>query len=309
MGKMLIYAAILGCLTPVAIIAAAMTARSPFVSPLDKRQEADAVKIAAFGGAKSDALAVLAAYKGWEASKAAGGWAADRKYCSDMFLSGRALANIQEMAGQFRRLLREAGFVGGGGAGWRGVAAGRGAGPEGQEQGREVKADPCDAHADNMLLVRAVLVAGLYPNVVRVESKAGGGGAGGSASASAKPPKLVAQVQLANGKAEERGVQIHPCSVNWGVTHFESPWLVYSEMVESSAVYLRDCTMVTPYPLLLFGGPISVQLGGVAAAGVGGAGGCVCVGDWVRLGCAPRVGVLFKELRAQLDAVLQVGVG
>lgn len=49
-GKMLIYAAMLGCLQPVATIAAAMTSRSPFVSPLDKRDEADAAKVGGWCG-------------------------------------------------------------------------------------------------------------------------------------------------------------------------------------------------------------------------------------------------------------------
>ena len=46
-----------------------MTSRSPFVSPLEKRAEADAAK-ASFGGMRSDPLAVLAAYRGWEAARA-----------------------------------------------------------------------------------------------------------------------------------------------------------------------------------------------------------------------------------------------
>lgn len=57
-------------------------------------------------------------------------------------------------------------------------------------------------HADNLLLVRAVLVAGLYPNVVRVDAppaekskdKAG----------NAKAPKLVTMAQLQSGKMEEQ---------------------------------------------------------------------------------------------------------
>ena len=53
----------------VCVIAAAMTSRSPFVSPLEKRAEADAAK-ASFGGMRSDPLAVLAAYRGWEAARA-----------------------------------------------------------------------------------------------------------------------------------------------------------------------------------------------------------------------------------------------
>lgn len=55
-----------------------------------------------------------------------------------------------------------------------------------------------------------------------------------------------------------QAVQIHPCSVAFGTTRFESPWLIYSEKVATSAVYLRDVTMVTAYPILLFGGPLQV---------------------------------------------------
>ena len=43
-GKMLLYAAILGCLDPVLTVAAALSTRSPFVAPLDKRDAADEAK-------------------------------------------------------------------------------------------------------------------------------------------------------------------------------------------------------------------------------------------------------------------------
>ena len=49
----------------VCIIAAAMTSRSPFVAPLEKRAEANAARCA-FGVMRSDPLAVLAAYRAWE---------------------------------------------------------------------------------------------------------------------------------------------------------------------------------------------------------------------------------------------------
>ncbi len=62
------------------------------------------------------------------------------------------------------------------------------------------------------------MLAGLWPNVVRIEeSKDGKGGkadkGGKGASAKATPPKIVAQVALASGKSKEERVQIHPCSV------------------------------------------------------------------------------------------------
>ena len=41
---MLLYGAVLGCLGPVLTIAAVLGGRSPFVAPLDKRDDADAAK-------------------------------------------------------------------------------------------------------------------------------------------------------------------------------------------------------------------------------------------------------------------------
>ena len=43
-GKMILFGAIFRCLGPVLTIAAGMSFRSPFLSPMDKRDEADAAK-------------------------------------------------------------------------------------------------------------------------------------------------------------------------------------------------------------------------------------------------------------------------
>jgi hypothetical protein len=40
-----------------------------------------------------------------------------------------------------------------------------------------------------------------------------------------------------------RQVKIHPSSVNSERSKFASPWLVYHEKVETTAVYLRDSTV------------------------------------------------------------------
>lgn len=38
------------------------------------------------------------------------------------------------------------------------------------------------------------------------------------------------------------------------VRHYDSPFLVYHEKVKTSRVFIRDCSMVSVYPLVLFGG-------------------------------------------------------
>lgn len=84
-------------------------------------------------------------------------------------------------------------------------------------------------------------------------------------------------------------VHIHPSSVNFMVTchtwfcsrwfrtvyvkqsgfcfssvqvrHYDSPYLVYHEKVKTSRVFIRDCSMVCVYPMVLFGGgQVNVEL-------------------------------------------------
>lgn len=90
-------------------------------------------------------------------------------------------------------------------------------------------------------------------------------------------------------------MQIHPCSVNFALQRFDSRYLVYHEKVQTSQIWLRDCTAVGALPLLLFGGEVARQ----AAAGT------VSIDGWLKLDCAPRVAVLLAELRARLDRLLQ----
>lgn len=57
-------------------------------------------------------------------------------------------------------------------------------------------------------------------------------------------------------------VAMHPASTLFGVDVLPSEqekWLIYHEKIKTSKVYIRDGTLVSPYPLLLFGGHIDVH--------------------------------------------------
>ena len=49
-------------------------------------------------------------------------------------------------------------------------------------------------------------------------------------------------------------VFLHPSSLNFGCGRFESGWLVYSEVVETSKAFVRESSRVPVYAILLFGG-------------------------------------------------------
>jgi hypothetical protein len=69
---------------------------------------------------------------------------------------------------------------------------------------------------------------------------------------------------------------------------------VYHEKIKTTKVYVRDATAVSPYALLLFGGKIKVEHERSA----------LIVDSWITFNAPARVGVLFKELRRRLDALL-----
>ena len=289
-GKMLVYGALMGCVEPVLTIAAAMSTRSPFVAPLDKRDEADAVRKGVYGREQSDLLASLRGYDAWEEARLGGGWAAARELARDHFMSLRALEGISQARRQFRMLLEDARLVlrprrAGGGTG-RGRKGGRG-------QGRQQQPAPADGlgdaeppprageanqNAGNAKLVKAVIVAGLYPNVARAEPSRTPG----------SPPKISVRVP---GKKKEEPAALHPSSVCADVPRLHSRYLAYHEMVATSQIYLRDATAVSPYSLLLFGGAIDVQH----------ASGTVTLDGSLAFRCNPRVALLFRELRARYE--------
>lgn len=54
-------------------------------------------------------------------------------------------------------------------------------------------------------------------------------------------------------------VKFHPKSVNSNETEFDSKYMIYHVKMKSTAVFIHDASLITPFPLLFFGGNISVQ--------------------------------------------------
>ena len=257
-GKILVFASMLGCIEPALTVAACMSFRSFFLSPAAARDEANRAK-ARFADGKSDLLTHLNAYDAWvEAGR--GGGRAERSFCHDNFLSYATLRQVRDIRRQYRSALAELGFVA-----------------------------RSDGEVDPAVL-KAVLCAGLYPRVARV----------------AHPSATYSKT--AHGAferdAEARNVKfftkdggrvfLHPASVNFGVGRFESPFVAYMEKVQTSKIFLRDATMVSPYSVLFFGGKL----------GTDPLGGTISVDGWLKFRAPGRVAVLIGLLRRAVDAVL-----
>ena len=93
-----------------------------------------------------------------------------------------------------------------------------------------------NAAASNANLVKVALCAGFYPNILRVEHPAQRYKqveAGTMASDAA--PQEIRFFERTRGR-----VFLHPASTNFDCGRFESNWLVFTEMVETSKVRCRN---------------------------------------------------------------------
>ncbi|XP_048862850.1 putative ATP-dependent RNA helicase DHX57 [Brienomyrus brachyistius] len=289
-GKLMLFGAIFRCLDPALTIAASLAFKSPFVSPWDKREEAKQMK-QSFAVANSDHLALLQAYKGWCAAAKKGNQAGFH-FCRENFLSARVLQEIASLKRQFAELLSDIGFVKEE-LKARDIERLTSRGTDGILEGTGFEAN---LNSDNIKLISAILCAALYPNVVQVRAPQG-------------KYKLTSKGAMKmQPKAEELRfvtktdgcVHIHPSSINYAVRHYDSPYLVYHEKVKTSRVFIRDCSMVSVYALVLFGGgQVSIEL--LRGEFV------VSLDDgWIRFAAAShQVAELVKELRWELDQLLE----
>ncbi|KAH9312615.1 hypothetical protein KI387_027650, partial [Taxus chinensis] len=65
-------------------------------------------------------------------------------------------------------------------------------------------------------------------------------------------------------------IYISPSSVNAGVWVFPQPYLVFSEKVKTSTIKIRDCTNISDYAILMFGGTLTRSQSGKAIEMLGG---------------------------------------
>lgn len=139
LGKMLILGAVFNCLDPILTIVAGLSVRDPFLTPLDKKDLAEAAK-AQFSHDYSDHLALVRAYEGWkDAEKDQIGY----EYCWKNFLSAQSMKAIDSLRKEFFSLLKDTDLVDGNMATYN--------------------AWSYDEH-----LIRAVICCGLYPGICSV---------------------------------------------------------------------------------------------------------------------------------------------
>uniref|UniRef100_A0A8C5TE73 RNA helicase n=1 Tax=Malurus cyaneus samueli TaxID=2593467 RepID=A0A8C5TE73_9PASS len=259
-GKMLIFGAIFGCLDPVATLAAVMTEKSPFTTPIGRKDEADLAK-SSLAMAVSDHITIYNAYLGWKRARQEGGYRAEITYCRRNFLNRTSLLTLEDVKQELIRVVRAAGFT-----------------APSTQCGRDGSGATQSLSLSEIALLKAVLTAGLYDNVGKILYT----------KSVDITEKLACMVETAQGKA-----QVHPSSVNRDLQTYG--WLLYQEKVRYAKVYLRETTLISPFPILLFGGDIEVQHRERL----------LTVDGWIHFQAPVKIAVIFKQLRVLIESVLK----
>ncbi|KAG0197455.1 hypothetical protein BGX28_009063 [Mortierella sp. GBA30] len=276
-GKMILFGSIFKCLDPILTVAAMLSFKSPFVTPFGAEDEADAAK-QRFKVADSDMLTWYNAYLGWRKAYE------DKPsriydYCRKNFLSHQNLSMMEDMKKQFLGFLVGTGFVR--------VDADTKRELNRDRVGRGISFCPVipeyNVYQRSIPVLNAAITAGMYPKVMM------------------RNDQLKAYV---TGPRQDT-VYIHPSSVNFvkggaaaaeamsGPEH--SPWFVFNSLVKSTRMYVWESGRIGQFPLVLFGGELSVKHHAKL----------VTVDKWIQFKCHAKTAVVFKMMRDELDKILQ----
>jgi len=268
-GKMLVYGSLCCCLSPVLTVAACLAHRSPFSRNFNRLREDQQrrARVQRFGDFCSDHLAALAAFEAYQAALKSRGGDAPRavaQLCDELGLSSYAMKEISQLRMRFLRHLMDIGFA---------------------ELGSEDGGRAVNSRNRDLILVRCVLTAGLFPNVAQVQRLAG---------------RKHGKVLFVSREGER--CALHPSSLNCHQTDdfaAINSWLLYHTKLKTSQLFLQDSTLVGSIPLLLFGGELRLDKKTRKNITVGG------------LPFRTRkeaTGILLKVLRREIDRLLLLKV-
>ncbi|KAG5221898.1 ATP-dependent RNA helicase [Salix suchowensis] len=112
MGRLVLYGSFFRCLDDALTLAAIMTNRDPFVSPLHRRKEAQERKSSwCPPECRSDVLTTLRAYNAWWAMQSRGEYVSANRFCLDNFLAKPTLLLIQKIKTHLLQSLNQAGVL------------------------------------------------------------------------------------------------------------------------------------------------------------------------------------------------------
>ncbi|XP_023808560.1 probable ATP-dependent RNA helicase YTHDC2 isoform X3 [Oryzias latipes] len=221
LGKMVLCGVVLKCLDPILTIVCALAYRDPFIIPTENSQKRSALNCRKrfASNSFSDHMALLRAFQAWQKARS-DGW--ERTFCEKNFLSQATMDIILGMRTQLLGHLRAIGFV-----------RARG--------GSDIR--DVNLNSENWAVVKAALVTGIYPNLIKVNKK--------SSLLSSLMEKKVhfhsTSVLSQQPNKEDSPAENGPA--------FPTDWLIYDQMSRGHRMAsVRCCSLVTSVTVAIFGG-------------------------------------------------------
>ncbi|KAM5157065.1 ATP-dependent RNA helicase DHX30 [Mantella aurantiaca] len=219
LAKAIVLSAIFRCLHPLLTIVACLT-RDPFLGGIVNRAEVNKVKEMFSGDTCSDHMAYVRILRAWKAVIGRRDGVTREDFLRENVLSKSSLSFIQGLVSQFSSNAQEALLV---------------------SDHSECAYDGalCNQLSQQDEVVKGVLLAGLYPNLIQVRH--------GTVLHGKLRPNSLEYKTKGGGQ-----VLLHKSTVNRDKQRFRSPWLTYFQAVKSTgAVFVRDSSMVHPLAVLL----------------------------------------------------------
>ncbi|XP_048190491.1 ATP-dependent RNA helicase DHX30 isoform X3 [Perognathus longimembris pacificus] len=268
LAKAIVLAAIFRCLHPLLVVVSCLT-RDPFSSSLQNRAEVDKVKALLSHDSGSDHLAFVRAVAGWEEVLRWQDRSSRENYLEENLLYAPSLRFIHGLIKQFSENIYEAFLVG-------------------KPSDCTLPSAQCNEYSEEEELVKGVLMAGLYPNLIQVrQGKV-------TRQGKFKPNSVTYRTKSGN-------ILLHKSTINREATRLRSRWLTYFMAVKSNgSVFVRDSSQVHPLAvLLLTDGDVHVRDDGRRATI------SLSDSDLLRLEGDSRTVRLLRELRRALGRMVE----
>ena len=205
LGKLILQSSIFKCLDAGLTIAAILTSKSPFSSPLGSRSQADQARLA-FKRGDSDLLTVYNAYCSWRRVCQTNP-PSEYQFCRKNFLIPQTLANIEDLKAQLAGTLIESKFLN--------LDSSVSLLQRSSHQRSFVALPPLsNVNGDNDLILNSVIAWSFYPKLLCREGRG------------------------YRNVSNNQNVSLHPTSVNKGVSD-RPRWLSYYSIMQSSSKYVE----------------------------------------------------------------------
>ena len=233
LGKLILFGSIFGCLDFALTAAAALSSKSPFVSPLHAKKQADSVRLG-FKKGDSDLLTVYNAYCSWRKICNTSGLS-EYQFCNKNFLSPQNLANIEDLKAQLLSSLVDAGFVALNTQERQDLSKAR----QSSRQRNFVSLPATSVQSnDDEKVVTSVVAWSFYPKVVKRDGNGW------------------------RNVANNQTLGLHPTSVNKHVLSGDIKYLSFYSIMQSASRFTnaQETTPVSDFAILLLAGDAVFQM-------------------------------------------------